>query len=147
MTASRFPFLIAVAALAAVPSWSASADYVVTVAAGKTSVPPTPVSIVLPADLVGKTLTLTDADGASTPVQLEDGKAWFVAAPMKVGGKADYTLSAAASEAVAAGRGVQVVKTDAGYDVRIDGALFTTYRTNGGPKPYCWPIVGPTGEP
>jgi hypothetical protein len=31
--------------------------------------------------------------------------------------------------------------------VKINGQLFTRYVFAGAPKPYCWPIVGPTGDP
>ena len=31
-------------------------------------------------------------------------------------------------------------------DVLIDGELFTTYHGEGGERPYCWPVIGPTGK-
>lgn len=33
-----------------------------------------------------------------------------------------------------------------GITIRIDGELFTRYRTQSGPRPVLWPIVGPTGK-
>jgi len=36
--------------------------------------------------------------------------------------------------------------TDA-VEITIDGALFTRYVYRDGPKPYCYPIIGPTGAP
>lgn len=33
-----------------------------------------------------------------------------------------------------------------GFDVLIDGALFTTYHTADVPRPFCYPVIGPTGR-
>lgn len=38
-------------------------------------------------------------------------------------------------------------KHDRGVKVLLDGELFTEYLTDAGPKPYLWPIIGPTGKP
>jgi hypothetical protein len=38
-------------------------------------------------------------------------------------------------------------KHDQGMRVLLDGELFTDYLTDAGPKPYLWPIIGPTGKP
>jgi hypothetical protein len=43
--------------------------------------------------------------------------------------------------------GVTLVKGDDAVDVLIDGKLFTSYIFAGAPKPYCYPIIGPTGQP
>jgi len=37
-------------------------------------------------------------------------------------------------------------KHDRGVRVMLDGELFTDYLTDAGPKPYLWPIIGPTGK-
>ncbi len=42
---------------------------------------------------------------------------------------------------------VTVERTEHGAVVKIDGELFTQYRTDLGPKPILWPIIGPTGKP
>jgi hypothetical protein len=34
-----------------------------------------------------------------------------------------------------------------GLDVLIDGQLLTTYHATDGPRPFCYPIIGPTGKP
>lgn len=44
-------------------------------------------------------------------------------------------------------RGVRVKKADGAVDVTINGELFTRYVYTGAPKPYCYPIIGPTGKP
>jgi len=43
--------------------------------------------------------------------------------------------------------GVQLTEADGVAEVKIGDQLFTRYITNAGPKPYCWPIIGPTGLP
>jgi len=44
-------------------------------------------------------------------------------------------------------RGVRVKQGDGAVDVTINGRLFTRYVYAGAPKPYCYPIIGPTGKP
>lgn len=39
-----------------------------------------------------------------------------------------------------------VEKTDKGYDIKIDGELFASYRADGEGTPALWPIIGPTGK-
>ncbi len=43
--------------------------------------------------------------------------------------------------------GVEIEQGQDALAVKIDGALFTRYIFAGAPKPYCWPIIGPTGDP
>jgi hypothetical protein len=40
-----------------------------------------------------------------------------------------------------------VKQSDRGVTVNLDGKLFTEYLIASGPRPYLWPIIGPTGEP
>src|SRR5437870_185208 len=64
-------------------------------------------------------------------------------------------LSAFACAAVSLGlrarttgaQGVQIDQEDDALSVKIDGRLLTRYIFAGAPKPYCWPIIGPTGAP
>ena len=45
-------------------------------------------------------------------------------------------------------QGVSIVPLEGGnLEVRIDGEPFTTYRANDGPKPYFYPVIGPSGDP
>lgn len=39
----------------------------------------------------------------------------------------------------------ELKKTDDGVTVNLDGELFTKYDIKNGPKPYLWPVIGPTG--
>ncbi|MFQ6096476.1 MAG: PmoA family protein [Armatimonadota bacterium] len=47
----------------------------------------------------------------------------------------------------ASARGVTVEQKDDYVDVAINGRPFTHYVFRGAAKPYCWPIIGPTGKP
>ncbi|MEW6359172.1 MAG: PmoA family protein [Planctomycetota bacterium] len=43
---------------------------------------------------------------------------------------------------------VKLTQADGKVDVAMNGALFTSYNFSpSDPKPYCWPIIGPTGKP
>ena len=42
---------------------------------------------------------------------------------------------------------VQMKKGSDAIDVLVNGRLFTRYVFAGAPKPYCYPIIGPTGKP
>ncbi len=53
-------------------------------------------------------------------------------------------LMAAAGSAYAS---VKLVKGKDAVDVLVGGKLFTRYVFSGGPRPYCYPIIGPTGKP
>ena len=45
------------------------------------------------------------------------------------------------------GSGVEIERGADALTVKIDGRLFTRYIFTGAPKPYCWPIIGPGGDP
>lgn len=47
--------------------------------------------------------------------------------------------------ATAQGAEFQLKRHDGGVEVLLDGQLFTNYRTDKGPKPILFPIIGPTG--
>jgi len=42
--------------------------------------------------------------------------------------------------------GVSLLPRDGAVEVLINGELFTRYVYEGAPKPYCYPIIGPTGK-
>jgi hypothetical protein len=46
---------------------------------------------------------------------------------------------------VASADGVQITTDEHGATIKVNGKLFTRYLIDAGPKPYCWPVVGPTG--
>ena len=43
--------------------------------------------------------------------------------------------------------GVHIEEQGGALTVNIDGSLFFRYVFREGRKPYCWPIIGPTGDP
>jgi len=54
-------------------------------------------------------------------------------------------VAEAQDEAPAAG--VEVRQSDGAVEVLIRGELFTRYVFEGYAKPFCWPLIGPTGKP
>jgi len=42
---------------------------------------------------------------------------------------------------------IQIAKEPDGLEVNAGGKLFFRYLIRGGPKPFCWPIIGPGGQP
>ncbi|MFO0948853.1 MAG: PmoA family protein [Planctomycetota bacterium] len=127
------------------------ADHTVTITAGQENEGPSPVTVPLPADLAGKSVRVMDKTTGEPVVSQADeldGKpaiTWMLPA-CKGGESRVYTLAEGTPAAVPANQGVELKKTDAGLDILIDGELFTTY-TIGNFKPYCWPMIGPTGKP
>ncbi|MBI3462299.1 MAG: PmoA family protein [Planctomycetes bacterium] len=59
----------------------------------------------------------------------------------------ERTASSGAMPVPAAAQGVQMTTDEHGATIKIGGQLFTRYRIDAGPKPYCWPVIGPTGLP
>ncbi|HSW44840.1 MAG TPA: PmoA family protein [Phycisphaerae bacterium] len=85
----------------------------------------------------GPFMAQTDADGrlwAWGRVLMKDGKAYFAPAPSPM-------------DCPDAGVKVTQVK-DGLIEIKIDGKLFTEFRWGDDePKPFLWPVIGPTGEP
>ena len=125
---------------------SQAADHQVTVTAGDKPAYEAVLTSELPADLVGKSLDLVDTAGKSVGVQADkigDKPAFtFIVPSIDAGKSLTFTLKEGKSSATG---GVEITKTDKGAEVKIDGELFTIYQTKNGPKPYLWPIIGPTG--
>lgn len=139
----------AIALIAAIfDSAAVSATYEVRVTAGGSPAPVAVVTGLLPQELVGKPLALTDNSGRAVAVQgdSKDGSPafTFLVEELPAGQTRTLTLSSGAADAEG---GVEVKETDAGAEVRIDGEPFTTYQVKNGPKPYLWPVFGPTGKP
>lgn len=123
----------------------ALAETKVTVTAGDGGSVPVP--LMAPTTLKAGSVKLAAANGSTAPAQVVeiDGKprlVWIEPALASKESRA-YTVEQGASPA----KGVEVKETDAGLDVIVNGELFTTYQTKAGPKPYLWPINGPTGKP
>jgi hypothetical protein len=140
---------LALAAMAGADA--APRSYTVTVTAGAAPCAEVPVSVVLPAPADGGATPIARAGGVDVPCQAEPDDAGlrvtFIVAELAPGESRDYTLRFG-GEAPAAPEGVVLTKEGNG-DLRVDigGKLFTRYVVDGGPKPYFYPVIGPTGTP
>lgn len=148
------------ATLSAVPHSARGAN--VTVTAGKAALDETPVTVALPGDWPAEgPLRLVEADTNRTvPAQRDqlngnNALTWIVDS-LAAGQSKRYRLDQAADglqpakglqPANANSTGAVLETTDQGLNVNIDGKLFTTYQIKNGPKPYLWPVIGPTGHP
>ena len=95
------------------------------------------------------TYLLTGPDGKTTPAQVDnEGRLWWWAEAMKAGQSMTCELKKAPL-APAAAKAVKVERVEDGLiNVTIDGKLFTAFNCkNTEPKPYLYPVIGPTGEP
>jgi len=92
-------------------------------------------------------------EGAGNPRPasiLRDGGETYLAAVLEAvpaSGEVRYRLEATPTGPGDRAAGIRVVAEGDDVAVRLDGALFTTYRARTGPKPFYYPLVGPTGRP
>ncbi|NCO90370.1 MAG: hypothetical protein COZ06_37850 [Armatimonadetes bacterium CG_4_10_14_3_um_filter_66_18] len=143
--------LAVTAPLLAAPAARPAQARTITVTAGNQDVRETPVSGALPADAAGIPL-LTDAQTKQTvPCQLTkaDGHAvlWWIERDLKRGAARTYRLSFAGDRSAATQSAVAVTKGDTSVEVTVGGQLLTRYVFADTPKPYCYPLIGPTGKP
>ncbi|WP_152050521.1 DUF6807 domain-containing protein [Tautonia marina] len=93
------------------------------------------------------TLKPLKGDGASIEAQVvRDGESLALAMVIPALGAretAHYTLEPSTD----ATEGVSITSEGRDLRVEIDGDLFTIYRAEDGPKPYFFPVIGPTGAP
>ncbi len=113
----------------------------------------TPVSVVLTPPSGYKSVVLHGPNGVVVPCQYQEiGKKirlMWIADPLEKGSSRTYRaeFSTIRSDVLVAGRSVEVERKGNAVEVSIDGALFTTLNSADGPKPYFYPIIGPTGDP
>jgi hypothetical protein len=114
-----------------------------------------PVSVPVPAPRTAASVRVVDvAADKPVPAQLaSEGDLvvvrWIVA-DLPQGAARKYRLTFLERlQAGAETGGVRVdTKTDpAAAEITVDGRLFTRYCHQGAPKPYCYPVMGPTGVP
>ncbi|MEW4567071.1 PmoA family protein [Tautonia sp. JC769] len=60
---------------------------------------------------------------------------------------AEETIQYSMSPSSTSAEGVSITAEGEDLRVEIDGELFTIYRAADGPKPYFFPVIGPTGTP
>lgn len=123
---------------------SARADQPVQVAVKSTkAATEAPVVVPAPASLKQGVYTLTAPGKRGVPVQVYEsgGKTWLAAVfPKLAEGTETYSLQPSTEKA-----GVELLPEGGAVEVKVGGKPFLTYQTTLGPKPFYWPIYGPTG--
>jgi len=108
-----------------------------------------PVTVEISAPASARSAVLTEAkSGKRVACQLwRDGDKAFltwILPRLARGETLDYKVSFA-DTAPSAADGVVIRKGEEAAEVLIGGLLFTRYVISGAPKPYCYPLIGPTG--
>lgn len=130
--------------------FAADSPLKIEVQAGETPIFELPVTTDLPDGVDAKALALRDATTGeihAAQIHSDGGKrqlTWVIDA-LDAWKKRVYVVEKAAPPKK--GKGVELRRTGANLDILIDGELFTTYVTEGAGRPYCWPMIGPTGKP
>ncbi|HIE51421.1 MAG TPA: hypothetical protein EYP85_06645 [Armatimonadetes bacterium] len=124
--------------------------YTIVVSAPRRDYREVPVSLVLPAPQTGvpvlqrgpKQFVLCQAENLGERV-----KVWWLVRDLKRGEAQTFQLTFKEVVASSGPPGVEVKRGEGMVEVTIDGQLFTRYVFTGAPKPYCYPLIGPTGKP
>ncbi|MDH7570409.1 MAG: PmoA family protein [Armatimonadota bacterium] len=121
-----------------------------TVSAPESDYRAVPVSILLRATPAGEAAIL-QRDGAPVPCQLEKTpqgvRVWWVVRDLKRGDRQSFQLSFPNGARPPATRTVQVRPGNGAVEITVGNQLFTRYVFGDGPKPYCYPLLGPGGIP
>lgn len=128
------------------------ATHTVTVRAADRAYPAAPLVATLPVpagDVRGAVL-VPEAGGDAVPGQVETAegrlRVTWIEPPLQPGDERTYRLELT-DGAAATPDAVALSEVEGAVEVRLDGELFTRYCYAGGPFPYCYPIIGPTGGP
>lgn len=148
----RGSFIVGFAAVWCGMGLAAPARYEVTVTARDHGVSQVPVFAELgPSAAAPRGASLRTPDGMRVPCQLlTDGETAllaFMVRNLPQGESRTYTLMLRDAPTPPLGPCVAVTERDGDAEVCVGGAFFTRYVTRGGPKPYLYPIIGPTGKP
>jgi hypothetical protein len=123
----------------------------VTVKAGNYDISESPVTVFLPTAKSTALLVRSVGSRAVVPSQVERTagglRVTWMASNIARGKSKPYRIEQARSVSKSSVRGVQLRKADDAVEINLDGRLFTRYVFKGAPKPYCYPIIGPTGKP
>jgi Family of unknown function (DUF6807) len=153
MSARTSGLVVLSAVLAAAAACAAAAPrYTVRVTAANRSYSQCPVSVSLPVPAAGvkpepvevrdaQTKRLVPAQGMGTSVT------WLV--DLSQGETRTYQVALAGRMQAKEGEGVWLTEKEGAIEVAFDAShdLFTRYVFQGAPKPYCYPVIGPTGAP
>ena len=108
-----------------------------------------PVSVSVPVSDSGIIVRASDT-GAVVPCQIEkegsDLRVTWMVEKLQAGRIRAYSIESADEQASSDLDGVELKKGNEGVDVVVNGRLFTRYVFTGVPKPYCYPVIGPTGK-
>ena len=131
----------------------ASDEHVITITADHTDYREVPVKVSLPKPSGEFTSIVLQEIPAGTrvPCQAEMHPnqvraAWIVRA-LKKGQSRTYRLTFSEKPVLRSGNRINLVEKDDLVSILIGARPFTDYVFKGAPKPYCYPIIGPTGKP
>ena len=111
----------------------------------------TPIVVELKAAVPPGIYQLQPQDSSATPLRAQvfaDATKTYLSTVLDgVSGSkpASYALSSSAGKPTTSG--VELHPSGADLEILIDSKLFTTYVTSFGPKPYYFPLIGPSGQP
>lgn len=143
--ATGFAFVLAFAVTCA----CAAPTKTITVSADDQAYKDYPVAAAVTAPEGAKSAVLTDAgSGRTIAAQLwRDGSqamlSWILP-ELPAGRSVSYDVKFSNTAAAGPG-GVAIRQGQDAAEVSIGGTLFTRYIISGAPKPYCYPVIGPTG--
>jgi hypothetical protein len=138
---------VASMAMAAGPKW----QYFVTVKAADTSYTEVPVSITVPAPPGTRSARLRELGGeeVTCDVHVSSGQArvTWILRDLQKGAWRRYRLQFRPEHPYPMGSGVQLTWHGLGVTVQVGGNFFTSYYFGNTPKPFSYPVIGPTGRP
>ena len=148
---SRFPIRIIVFALLGLaPAGQCAVHRAVKDSAKNYNFLEIPVSASVPAK-AGSVIVKSLDTGDVVPSQVErDGRSLrvtWISRAREARSSKGYRIEFTDRPAKPDSGGVRLKKGDGAVDVTINGRPFTRYVYTGAPKPYCYPIIGPTGKP
>ncbi len=147
--------LLAALALASASDAAKAPQYTVLVSTPNRAYTETPVSLTVPKPPAAGLVRVTDSRTKEVfPAQIIDGAdhstIWWLAADLPRGAFRTYRIAVDQPQPREPEQGL--VKVDGRTDksavaITIDDQLFTRYCYGDVPKPYCYPVIGPTGAP
>ncbi|HEV3164576.1 MAG TPA: PmoA family protein [Isosphaeraceae bacterium] len=85
------------------------------------------------------------SDAAPATIYADGGKTYLAVVLPRLSGSKEVTFTLAPTKD--SEQGVQLNRQGSNIQVNMLGNMFTEYLTDSGPKPYYWPVIGPTGRP
>ncbi len=148
---SRITLLVALILISSL--CAASGSRMIVVSAPECDYSHVPVSVLVTPPPGINTYTLRTSDGKEVPCQTwsvgNKTKVAWILDRLEKGTSRTYRLDFALGPWPKYGpMPVDVLQRESGsVDILLDRKLFTSYQFADGPKPYCYPLIGPTGDP